>query len=71
MQNGADVCDSRGSLRVLAPAGFSGLPAESISSGPRVGVRLGADADWRFWVAGEAAVSAYRPHVPRRRTESG
>jgi len=31
-----------------------------------VGVRLGAEADWRYWVAGDSAVSAYRPHVPRR-----
>ena len=71
MQNGADVCDPRGPLRVLAPAGFSGLPAASVCSGPRVGVRLGADADWRFWVAGEPAVSVYRPHVPRRATAAG
>jgi DNA-3-methyladenine glycosylase len=66
MQNGADVCDPNGPLRVVAPAGFSGLPAASVSVGPRVGVRLGAEADWRFWVAGDPAVSAYRPHVPRR-----
>jgi DNA-3-methyladenine glycosylase len=67
MQDGADVCDPHGPLRVLAPAGFTGLPAASVSSGPRVGVRLGAEADWRFWVADDPAVSAYRPHVPRRR----
>jgi len=66
-QNGADVCDLRGPLRVLAPAGFSGLPATLVRSGPRVGVRLGAEDEWRFWVAGDPAVSAYRPHVPRRR----
>jgi len=66
-QNGADVCDPRGPLRVLAPAGFAGLPAASVRSGPRVGVRLGAEDEWRFWVAGDGAVSAYRPHVPRRR----
>jgi len=65
-QNGADVSDPGGSLRVLAPAGFAGLPTVSIGRGPRVGVRLGADADWRFWVLGEGAVSAYRPHAPRR-----
>jgi DNA-3-methyladenine glycosylase len=65
-QNGADVCDPRGPLRVLALAGFTGLPAASVSVGPRVGVRLGAEADWRFWVAGDSAVSAYRPHVPKR-----
>jgi DNA-3-methyladenine glycosylase len=66
-QNGADVCDPRGRLRVLAPAGFTGLPAKSVRSGPRVGVRLGAQDEWRFWVAGDPAVSVYRPHVPRRR----
>jgi DNA-3-methyladenine glycosylase len=65
-QNGADVCDPRSPLRVLAPVGFAGLPAASIGRGPRVGVRNGADADWRFWAAGEPAVSVYRPHAPRR-----
>ncbi len=67
MQNGADVCEPHGPLRVLAPAGFTGLPAASVSAGPRVGVRLGAEAHWRFWVAGDPAVSAYRPYVPKRR----
>jgi DNA-3-methyladenine glycosylase len=67
MQNGADVCDPNGPLRVLAPAGFTGLPEASVGAGPRVGVRLGAEAHWRFWVAGDPAVSAYRPHTPKRR----
>jgi DNA-3-methyladenine glycosylase len=67
-ENGADVCDPAGPLQVLAPAGFAGLPAGAISSGPRVGVRLGAEAPWRFWLTGERAVSAYRPHVPKRRS---
>ena len=67
-QNGADVCDPAGRLRVLAPAGFTGLPAATVRSGPRVGVRLGADADWRFWADGDPTVSPYRPHVPKRRT---
>ena len=67
-QNGADVCDPGSSLRLLAPAGFAGLPAASIGCGPRVGVRLGAEANWRFWSVGEPAVSAYRPYVPRRRS---
>jgi len=70
-QNGADVCDSGSPLRVFAPAGFAGLPPASIGRGPRVGVRHGAEADWRFWAVGEAAVSAYRPHVPRRRSPAG
>jgi DNA-3-methyladenine glycosylase len=67
-QNGADVCDPASPLRLLIPAGFAGLPAASISHGPRVGVRNGAAAQWRFWVAGEPAVSAYRPYAPRRRS---
>ena len=35
-------------------------------AGPRVGVSAGADAPWRFWVPGEASVSAYRrsPKAP-------
>lgn len=65
-QNGADVCDPGGALRVLAPAGAA-PPGRDISRGPRVGVRLGADEPWRFWLTGEPAVSAYRPHVPKRR----
>jgi len=43
-------------------------PAASVRSGPRVGVVGGADTPWRFWLAGEPTVSAYRPHVPRVRT---
>jgi DNA-3-methyladenine glycosylase len=66
-QNGADVCDAASPLRVLSPAGFDGLPASAISSGPRVGVRLGAEEPWRFWVTGEPTVSVYRPYVPKRR----
>jgi len=67
-QNGADVCDPGGALRVLVPDGFSGLPADRIATGPRVGVSTGAEVPWRFWIAGNPAVSAYRAHVPRRRT---
>jgi DNA-3-methyladenine glycosylase len=67
-QNGADVCDPGGALRVLAPEGFQGLSADRIATGPRVGVSTGAEVPWRFWIAGDPSVSAYRAHVPRRRT---
>jgi DNA-3-methyladenine glycosylase len=70
-QNGADVCDAGGALRVLAPDGFPGLAADRIASGPRVGVSAGAEVPWRFWIAGDPSVSAYRAHVPRRRTKDG
>jgi DNA-3-methyladenine glycosylase len=39
--------------------------------GPRVGVAGAHDTLWRFWLAGEPTVSAYRPHAPRRRTGQG
>jgi DNA-3-methyladenine glycosylase len=45
------------------------LPASPavVQTGPRVGVREGADVPWRFWLDGEPTVSVYRPYVPRRR----
>lgn len=39
---------------------------ESISTGPRVGLRHGADLPWRFWVTGEGSVTDYRP-APKSR----
>lgn len=38
------------------------LSSEMITSGPRVGVRLAADRPWRYWIAGDPTVSAYRRH---------
>jgi DNA-3-methyladenine glycosylase len=40
---------------------------ERVRRGPRIGVTQAADRPWRLWVEGEPSVSAYRPHVPRRR----
>ncbi len=44
-------------------------PRRTISSGPRVGVSgAGGDAvlhPWRFWLAGDPTVSAYRPGAAR------
>ena len=60
--DGVDVCDPDSPLRIRAAA----APPGRILCGPRVGVSSAASVPWRFWVAGEPTVSAYRPHVPRR-----
>jgi DNA-3-methyladenine glycosylase len=53
----------------LRPAGTRlqahGEPA--IDTGPRVGISAAADIPWRFWLAGDTTVSAYRPHKSRAR----
>jgi DNA-3-methyladenine glycosylase len=61
--NGRDVC-SDATLRVHGPAT---LPVGPMRCGPRVGVGLAADRAWRFWLADESSVSAYRPAAPRPR----
>lgn len=62
-QDGLDLCG--GAMPVTAAE--DGGPS-AIGVGPRVGVSEAADRPWRFWVEGDPTVSAYRPHVPRRRT---
>jgi DNA-3-methyladenine glycosylase len=39
----------------------------AVSTGPRVGLRGAPERPWRFWLAGEPSVSAYRPATPLRR----
>lgn len=62
-QNGMDLCaaDSVVTIRRGTP-----IPANSISSGPRVGVSAAAELPWRFWQAGAPSVSAYRAGGIRR-----
>jgi DNA-3-methyladenine glycosylase len=70
-QNGADLCDPASPLRLLpgerfhSAAGIAGKP--EISAGPRVGVTAAAEVAWRFWLAGDPTVSAYRLHKKRTR----
>lgn len=67
-QNGLDFCDPASPLRLsVNPDGVAAGVARTISVGPRVGVNAAADTDWRFWVADEPTVSAYRPHKARSR----
>jgi DNA-3-methyladenine glycosylase len=68
-QDGADLCDLSGGLRLRAAAGDARAPAEKkqpqIDVGPRVGVSKAADIPWRFWLAQDPTVSVYRRLPPR------
>jgi DNA-3-methyladenine glycosylase len=59
--DGADLLGSAVALRLAEQA-----PAAT-RSGPRVGLRNGAERPWRFWIDGDRFVSAYRPADRRRR----
>jgi DNA-3-methyladenine glycosylase len=72
-QSGADACAPGGPVAFHAAPRH--VPAGAIRTGPRVGVSgAGGDAaayPWRFWLDGEASVSAYRPAKPRARRQGG
>jgi DNA-3-methyladenine glycosylase len=68
--NGADATDPGSPLTVTS----SGRRRDvgDVLRGPRVGVAgAGAVQPWRFWLADEPSVSAYRPAVSRRRPARG
>ena len=58
--NGLDL--TAGALTLGAPAD----PAD-ISTGPRVGLRLAPERQWRFWLTGEPTVSRYVAAKPVRK----
>lgn len=62
---GADL--ATGPVRLLLAADHGG----PVESGPRVGLRQAAEHPWRYWLAGEPTVSAYRPAAPLRRRPAG
>jgi len=69
-QNGGDVCDPSSPLRLRPGDNGTRMPGErAIGVGPRVGVTAGADTAWRFWIANDPTVSAYRPSKPRARKQ--
>nr|WP_198424068.1 DNA-3-methyladenine glycosylase [Microlunatus antarcticus] len=51
--------DLFGSGPVRLEPGEEGAPVE-VATGPRVGVSQAADVPWRFWIAGDRHVSAYK-----------
>jgi len=62
---GTSMMDGTGPLLLEPPA--EPVDPVLIAVGPRVGVAGAAELPWRFWLAGEPSVSAYRRHTPRRR----
>ncbi|GEN79185.1 DNA-3-methyladenine glycosylase [Actinotalea fermentans] len=68
---GTDVVGGNGPVRLAPPL----RPASGWATGPRVGVSgVGGDGarhPWRFWLADEPTVSAYRAAAPRRRRPPG
>lgn len=63
--NGTSMLDGEGPLLLTPPT--RPVPRSAISAGPRVGVAAAHDVPWRFWITGDATVSSYRRHTPRRR----
>ncbi|MCP3781768.1 DNA-3-methyladenine glycosylase [Micromonospora sp. A3M-1-15] len=62
---GADLFGD-GPVRLRPP--LAPVPEAAVTAGPRVGVTGAHDVPWRFWIAGDPTVSAYRRHVPRTRS---
>lgn len=61
--NGADLLSGG----PLALTEGTRMPAAAIASGPRVGVSAGHLTPWRFWIAADPSVSAYKlsPRAPK------
>jgi DNA-3-methyladenine glycosylase len=61
--------DQNGHDLAVAPLTLEpGGPAGDVRTGPRVGLRHAADRAWRFYLADEPTVSAYRPATRRKST---
>jgi DNA-3-methyladenine glycosylase len=75
--DGADACAPDGSVGVSPPVAFSQPEVSasgSIQAGPRVGISHAADRPWRYWLADDRYVSAYktlRPRAPEPKPVSG
>jgi DNA-3-methyladenine glycosylase len=61
LHTGLDLLDARSAVQLTELA-----PSLEFASGPRVGIAVAVDDPWRFWLAGEPSVSAYRRGGKRR-----
>jgi DNA-3-methyladenine glycosylase len=64
---GAFLLDRGPALWLEPPPVPPPVPPAAVAAGPRVGVTGAHDLPWRFWLAGDPTVSAYRRHTPRPR----
>jgi DNA-3-methyladenine glycosylase len=56
--NGVDLCDPASDVRLTS------LPRRRLAgvvAGPRVGITVATEHAWRFWLDGDATVSAFKP----------
>jgi DNA-3-methyladenine glycosylase len=60
---GVNVLNPASPVRLLPRKG----PRQVIVSGPRVGITVGTETPWRFWIEGDRTVSPYKPGVRRVR----
>jgi DNA-3-methyladenine glycosylase len=64
--NGLDLCDPGSPVRLES---LGAPPPDLVRTGPRVGIAVATERPWRFWLDGEASVSAFRVGG-RKRTAS-
>ena len=55
--NGADLADPGSAVRL---EGVGLRRPRGVVAGPRVGISVATERPWRFWLAGEASVSAFK-----------
>jgi DNA-3-methyladenine glycosylase len=60
---GVNLLDEASPVRLLPRHG----PRPVVASGPRVGITVGTETPWRFWIADDRTVSSYKPGVRRVR----
>jgi DNA-3-methyladenine glycosylase len=60
---GLDLLDEASPVRLRPRSG----PRPDVVSGPRVGITVGTETPWRFWIAEDRTVSSYKPGVRRVR----
>lgn len=63
VEYGTPLLDGTGPVMLQPPA--EAVDASTVRTGPRVGISVGVDKPWRFWLDGERSVSTFRPRPPR------